>query len=54
MGSRRVPKRPDGDLIDAGDSVVAHIRQWGRRGRIVRATHHGERAEALAAAGVGQ
>jgi ketosteroid isomerase-like protein len=59
------------ELIDAGDSVIAHIHQWGRGkgsgamvesrfwqvwslrgGRIVRATHHGERAEALAAAGL--
>jgi ketosteroid isomerase-like protein len=59
-----------GELLDAGDSVIAHIHQWGRgrgsgvmvesrfwqvwtlrEGRIVRATHHGERAGALAAAG---
>ena len=59
-----------GDLIDAGDSVVVHIQQWGRgkgsgapvesrfwqvwtirRGKVVRATHHADKAEALEAVG---
>jgi ketosteroid isomerase-like protein len=59
-----------GEVIDAGDSVVAHIHQWGRGkgsgarvesrfwqawtisdGKIVRATHHSEKAEALEAVG---
>jgi ketosteroid isomerase-like protein len=57
-----------GEVIDAGDSVVAHIHQWGRGkgsgarvesrfwqawtirdGKIVRATHHSKKAEALEA-----
>jgi ketosteroid isomerase-like protein len=60
-----------GEVIDAGDSVVAQIHQWGRGkgsgagvesrfwqawtisdGKIVRATHHSEKAEALEAAGL--
>jgi ketosteroid isomerase-like protein len=59
------------DVIDAGDSVVTHIHQWGRgkvsgamvesefwqvwtlRDRkVVRATHHSERAAALESVGV--
>jgi ketosteroid isomerase-like protein len=59
------------EIIDAGDSVVVHIHQWGRgkgsgvtvdsrfwqvwtirNGKVVRGTHHSERAEALEAAGL--
>jgi ketosteroid isomerase-like protein len=59
-----------GEVIDAGDSVVVHIRQWGRGkgsgarvesrfwqaltirdGKVIRATHHPERADALEAVG---
>ncbi len=58
-----------GELIDAGDSVLVHIHQWGRGkgsgatvesrfwqvltfsdGKIVRATHHSDKAHALEAA----
>jgi len=60
-----------GDAIDAGDSVVVHIHQWGRGtgsgvtvesefwqvwtirdGKVVRGTHHPEKAEALEAVGL--
>jgi ketosteroid isomerase-like protein len=60
-----------GETIDAGDSVVAEIRQWGRgkgsgvpvenhfwtvwtirEGKVVRASHHLERASALEVAGL--
>jgi ketosteroid isomerase-like protein len=59
-----------GEVIDAGNAVVAHIHQSGRGkgsgarvesrfwqvwtirdGKVVRATHHSEKAEALEAAG---
>jgi ketosteroid isomerase-like protein len=59
------------DAIDAGDSVVIHIHQWGRGkgsgatvesrfwqvltlcdGKVVRATHHSDKAEALEAVGL--
>jgi ketosteroid isomerase-like protein len=62
-----------GEMIDAGDSVVAHIHQWGRGkwsgakvesqfwlvwtirdGKLVHGRHYTERADALAAAGVGE
>jgi hypothetical protein len=60
-----------GEVIDAGDSVVVHIRQWGRgkgsgamvesrfwqtwaihAGKVVRTTHHPQKAEALEAVGL--
>src|SRR5215208_5474999 len=60
-----------GEAIDAGDSVVVRIHQWGRGkgsgvtvesefwqvwtvrdGKVVRGTHHAEKAEALQAAGL--
>jgi ketosteroid isomerase-like protein len=60
-----------GEVIDAGDSVVVHIHQWGRGkgsgapveshfwqvwtvrdGKVVRGTHHSEKAEALEAGGL--
>ena len=56
------------DVIEAGDSVLVHVRQWGRGkgsgatvesrfwqvwtirdGKVVRTTHHSEKAEALQA-----
>jgi hypothetical protein len=41
-----------------GSGVIVESRSWHvstlRGGRIVRATHHGERSEALAAAGAEQ
>jgi ketosteroid isomerase-like protein len=59
-----------GDVIEAGDSVVVQIQQWGRGkgsgatvesrfwqvwtirdGKVVRATHHFEKADALEAVG---
>lgn len=59
-----------GEVIDAGDSVVVHLHQWGRGkgsgatveshfwqvwtvdgGKVVRATHHSEKAEAIKAVG---
>jgi ketosteroid isomerase-like protein len=59
------------EVIDAGDSVVVHIHQWGRGkgsgatvkshfwqvwtirdGKVVRGTHHSEKAEALEAVGL--
>jgi ketosteroid isomerase-like protein len=61
------------EVIDAGDSVVAHVHQWGRGkgsgarvesrfwqvwtirdGKIVRGSHHSERADALEASGLGE
>jgi ketosteroid isomerase-like protein len=60
-----------GEVIDAGDSVVVHLHQWGRGkgsgatvesrfwqvwtirdGKVVRGTHHFEKAEALEAVGL--
>jgi len=60
-----------GEVIDAGDSVVAHIHQRGqgkgsgaivesrfwqvwtiRAGKVVRGTHHSEKADALEAVGL--
>jgi ketosteroid isomerase-like protein len=60
-----------GDVIDAGDSVVVRMHQWGRGkgsgatvewqfwqvwtirdGKVVRYTHHAEKAEALEAVGL--
>ena len=60
-------------MIDAGDSVVVHIHQWGRGkgsgatvesrfwqvltlrdGRVIRVTHHPEKAQALEVVGLSE